>query len=165
MSWTDIRVAELRRLAAERLTASEIAAALGGVSKNSVISKCHREGVMLLSGRNPPRSNGPRKRRPSFSYGKRATSAAPPAFKPGTLPPESAAPPTAKMLPLLELTARTCKWPIGHPGTAGFGFCGVDKPAGSPLPYCTAHAVLAYRPAETRRSAQRAAAFIERRAA
>ena len=79
MSWTDARVAELRRLASERLTATEIAAALGGVSRRAVIGKCYRDDIPLLSGRvGPPRS---RKRRPRFSYGKRATSA-PPAFKP-----------------------------------------------------------------------------------
>ncbi|PZO79133.1 MAG: GcrA cell cycle regulator [Mesorhizobium amorphae] len=42
MNWTDERVELLRRLWSEGLSASQIAAQLGGVSRNAVIGKVHR---------------------------------------------------------------------------------------------------------------------------
>src|SRR5690606_23957651 len=39
MTWTDERVERLRKLWADGLTASQIASALGGVSRNAVIGK------------------------------------------------------------------------------------------------------------------------------
>src|SRR6185312_5056435 len=42
MNWTDERVETLRKLWAEGLSASQIAAQLGGVSRNAVIGKVHR---------------------------------------------------------------------------------------------------------------------------
>lgn len=61
MSWTDERVEMLKKLWAEGLSASQIAAKLGGVSRNAVIGKVHR---LKLSGRaKTPKSNAPRIRR------------------------------------------------------------------------------------------------------
>ena len=54
MAWTDERVARLSKLWAEGLSASQIAADLGGVSRNAVIGKVHRLG---LSGRAKPGGN------------------------------------------------------------------------------------------------------------
>src|SRR5512145_792177 len=48
MAWTDERVELLKKLWAEGLTASQIAARLGGVTRNAVVGKVHRLG---LSGR------------------------------------------------------------------------------------------------------------------
>ncbi|WP_306119992.1 MULTISPECIES: GcrA family cell cycle regulator [unclassified Roseitalea] len=48
MSWTDDRVELLKKLWTEGLSASQIAAKLGGVSRNAVIGKVHR---LKLSGR------------------------------------------------------------------------------------------------------------------
>ena len=42
MAWTDERIGELKRMWDEGLTASQIAEALGGVSRNAVIGKAHR---------------------------------------------------------------------------------------------------------------------------
>ncbi|MEO1700865.1 MAG: GcrA family cell cycle regulator [Pseudomonadota bacterium] len=42
MSWTDERVETLKKLWADGLSASQIAAKLGGVSRNAVIGKVHR---------------------------------------------------------------------------------------------------------------------------
>ncbi|TMJ76370.1 MAG: GcrA cell cycle regulator, partial [Alphaproteobacteria bacterium] len=62
MTWTDERVETLKRLWAEGLSASQIAAALGGVTRNAVIGKVHRLG---LSGRaKAPSSAAPRPRKP-----------------------------------------------------------------------------------------------------
>ena len=48
MAWTDDRVATLRKMWADGQSASQIATALGGVTRNAVIGKVHRLG---LSGR------------------------------------------------------------------------------------------------------------------
>ena len=45
MSWTDERVEMLKKLWADGLSASQIAAKLGGVSRNAVIGKVHRLGL------------------------------------------------------------------------------------------------------------------------
>lgn len=42
IGWTDARVATLKDLALQGFSASQIAAALGGVSRNAVIGKMHR---------------------------------------------------------------------------------------------------------------------------
>lgn len=38
---------------------------------------------------------------------------------------------------LLDLTAHTCRWPVGNPGEPDFFYCGAEPLAG--LPYCAAH--------------------------
>ena len=50
MGWTDERVELLKNLWAEGLSASQIAAELGGITRNAVIGKVHRLG---LSGQIP----------------------------------------------------------------------------------------------------------------
>ena len=61
MSWTDERVELLKKLWADGLSASQIAAELGGITRNAVIGKVHRLG---LSGRaKSPSSSAPRPRK------------------------------------------------------------------------------------------------------
>ena len=63
MSWTDERVELLKKLWADGLSASQIAAELGGITRNAVIGKVHRLG---LSGRAKSSSSAsPRPRRRS----------------------------------------------------------------------------------------------------
>ncbi|MBY0581940.1 MAG: GcrA family cell cycle regulator [Sphingomonas sp.] len=45
MSWTDERIETLRKMWEKGMTASQIAEALGGVSRNAVIGKAHRLGL------------------------------------------------------------------------------------------------------------------------
>ncbi|MEX2450935.1 MAG: GcrA family cell cycle regulator [Rhodospirillales bacterium] len=45
---------------------------------------------------------------------------------------------------IFDLTAKTCRWPTGHPGDPDFGFCCADAVAGRP--YCAAHCKRAYAP-------------------
>lgn len=59
----------------------------------------------------------------------------------------------AKKLTLMELTERTCKWPIGDPATADFWFCGLGTQAGKP--YCEAHVGVAFQPMSSRRDRRR----------
>ncbi|MBC7478110.1 MAG: GcrA cell cycle regulator [Pseudorhodobacter sp.] len=59
----------------------------------------------------------------------------------------------AKKLKLMELTERTCKWPIGDPATEDFWFCGLPSVAGKP--YCEAHVGVAFQPMSARRDRRR----------
>lgn len=61
-----------------------------------------------------------------------------------------------EVIPLLAITSRHCKWPIGDPSSDGFGFCG--RRPGLNLPYCYDHAAVAYREGSTGSKAQAAAA-------
>src|ERR1700691_4762226 len=45
MSWTDERVELLKKLWSDGLSASQIAAELGGITRNAVIGKVHRLGL------------------------------------------------------------------------------------------------------------------------
>ena len=60
---------------------------------------------------------------------------------------------TAKKISLMELTERTCKWPIGDPATSKFWFCGLPSQAGKP--YCEAHVSVAFQPMSSRRDRRR----------
>ncbi|MEM7489334.1 MAG: GcrA family cell cycle regulator [Pseudomonadota bacterium] len=60
---------------------------------------------------------------------------------------------TAKKISLMELTERTCKWPIGDPATAKFWFCGLPVQTGKP--YCEAHVSVAFQPMSSRRDRRR----------
>ncbi len=59
----------------------------------------------------------------------------------------------AKKLNLMELTERTCKWPIGDPATDDFWFCGLPVQQGKP--YCEAHVGVAFQPMSSRRDRKR----------
>lgn len=59
----------------------------------------------------------------------------------------------AKRLSLMELTERTCKWPVGDPATDDFWFCGLPSVAGKP--YCEAHVGVAFQPMSARRDRRR----------
>ena len=140
MSWTDERVEGLKKMWAEGKSASQIAKDLGGVTRNAVIGKVHRLG---LSNRAGASTSAPEKKPSRASSSKPAartkTSQSPrcrgrgrppanPSCQPGglcrrSLPQTRSAQrrsenvrkveKTAKKIGLLELTERTCKWPIG----------------------------------------------------
>ena len=59
----------------------------------------------------------------------------------------------AKKLTLMELTERTCKWPVGDPATDDFWFCGLPVQQGKP--YCEAHVGVAFQPMSARRDRKR----------
>ncbi len=59
----------------------------------------------------------------------------------------------AKKISLMELTERTCKWPIGDPATDDFYFCGLPVQQGKP--YCEAHVGVAFQPMSSRRDRRR----------
>lgn len=170
MGWTEERVELLKKLWAEGLSASQIAAQLGGVSRNAVIGKVHR---LKLSGRARSTSSAPRaKKAPRASSGGTRTpsragsgrSMSAPTIGATALKPQYVAEavaeaelrpiedivvPIPRKLTLVELTDRTCKWPIGDPLNEDFHFCGHDSDESSP--YCTYHARLAFQPNVDRR--------------
>src|SRR5262249_23302125 len=158
MTWTDERVETLKKLWTEGLSASQIAAELGGITRNAVIGKVHRLG---LSGRaKSPSSAAPRPRkarphshmlrvsRPSI----RGNTALAQAYELEIeLEPELVdnVIPLGQRRTLLELNEETCRWPIGDPGHPDFFFCGGQTITG--LPYCAYHSRVAYQPAHLRR--------------
>ena len=96
MSWTDERIATLKKMWEGGSTASQIAEELGGVSRNAVIGKAHRLG--LKSRPSPVKANdkkkkAPAKKPPAKPAAKKA--AAKPAAKPVAKPAAKPAAPTA----------------------------------------------------------------------
>ena len=158
MSWTDERVEMLKKLWADGLSASQIAAELGGITRNAVIGKVHRLG---LSGRaKSPSSAVPRARKPRTHS--QMLRVARPAMRGNTAlahayeyevesEPELVdnVIPIGQRRTLLELTEATCRWPIGDPGSTDFFFCGGQSLTN--LPYCAYHSRVAYQPANARR--------------
>ncbi len=161
MSWTDDRVATLTKLWADGLSASQIAAELGGVTRNAVIGKVHRLG---LSGRAKPANTSARKlKTPTRNGG--GYNARPRAIRTTggrTAPSAPIRPviedipvPECKKLDLVDLSEKTCKWPHGDPATNDFHFCG-NSPK-EDAPYCEYHCRMAYQTVTDRRRAKRAA--------
>lgn len=175
MSWTDERVSRLAKLWAEGLSASQIAADLGGVTRNAVIGKVHRLG---LSGRAKPagKSGAATRRKPAAraasggnGNGGAATGGGHTrtrqttrtvgntvikvefeeevAFQPK--PVEELEMPVSRKLTLMQLTEATCKWPNGDPTMPGFSFCGHSTK--DDKPYCEFHNKLAFQPPSDRR--------------
>ena len=154
MSWTDERVELLKKLWADGLSASQIAAELGGITRNAVIGKVHRLG---LSGRaKSPSSTSPRPRKARSSGMMRVSR---PTMRGNTAlayeyelepEPELIDIPLEQRKTLLQLTEKTCRWPVGDPGSSEFYFCGGDSV--NDLPYCSYHSRIAYQPAHERRN-------------
>lgn len=172
MNWTDERVEKLKRLWAEGLSASQIAAQLGGVSRNAVIGKVHR---LNLPGRAKSGSSqtvrstkrAASQQRPAAFTARVATRTVTrtagatvmkeeieiDAFEQQEMvPAANVVVPISRRLVLTELTERTCKWPMGDPLKEDFCFCGNDSPDNTP--YCTYHQRLAYQPSGERRRAR-----------
>ncbi|MDR7143484.1 GcrA family cell cycle regulator [Rhizobium sp. BE258] len=177
MNWTDERVEKLKKLWSEGLSASQIAAQLGGVSRNAVIGKVHR---LALPGRAKAGGNATAARAPKRTaaapraptYASRLATTRTVTRQQGATmlkeeieidvmeemeyrPAKNVIVPISRRLGLTELTERTCKWPVGDPLKDDFHFCGCESPDSSP--YCTYHQRLAYQPVnERRRAAARA---------
>ena len=162
MSWTDERVEQLKKLWADGLSASQIAAELGGITRNAVIGKVHRLG---LSGRAKSSSSGaprPRKARSPahmLRIGRGAIRGNTALAHAYDLEIEAEPELLDNIIPigqrrtLLELNEQTCRWPVGDPGSTDFFFCGGNAIMG--LPYCGYHARIAYQPAADRRRDRR----------
>jgi GcrA cell cycle regulator len=60
---------------------------------------------------------------------------------------------SAPRISLMELTEKTCKWPVGDPATDDFWFCVLGVQQGKP--YCEAHVGVAFQPMSSRRDRRR----------
>lgn len=160
LTWSDDRVEQLKKLWEAGLSASQIAAELGNVTRNAVIGKVHRLG---LSGRAKSPSSAaprPRKARPAQHMMRvsrpisRGNTALAQAFEveaePDPVTYDNVVP-MSQRLSLLELNEATCHWPVGDPSSPDFFFCGGRTLSG--LPYCAQHSRVAYQPASDRRRA------------
>ncbi len=179
MGWTEERVGILKKLWMEGLSASQIAVELGeGVTRNAVIGKVHR---LKLSGRAKPANSNQRARASRTTTragrnagarggnggitGKRRSVSMPVsganALSSSVAEQESPRPsprlepelfiPPAERIGLMELTEKTCKWPIGDPLLDDFHFCGHDASDGAP--YCKFHSRRAYHTLERKKKA------------
>lgn len=169
MNWTDERVELLRKLWSEGLSASQIAAQLGSVTRNAVIGKVHR---LKLSSRGRTTAAPARQKKASpvvgvtksvaraatvsravtTSIGATALQAqfdVEPIARFQPRPIENVVVPISRRLQLVELSERTCKWPNGDPLSEDFSFCGNDSAETGP--YCGYHARIAFQPASERR--------------
>jgi len=173
MNWTDERVEKLKKLWSEGLSASQIAAQLGGVSRNAVIGKVHRlslpgrakAGGTTAAARPKRATSAPR----APNYAARAVTRTVTRTAGATVLKEEVAVdlvaeqdlvldtnivvPMSRRLELTQLTERTCKWPIGDPATEDFWFCGLQSLPGKP--YCEAHVGVAFQPMSARRDRRR----------
>ena len=160
MSWTDERVERLSKLWMEGRSASRIAAELGnGVSRNAVIGKIHRLG---LSARNPVAAGlepGREKPKVVAKTEPRVTAPSEPAAvsapKPFGAALSEVVIPLSDRVTIMELRETMCRWPLGDPTSAEFRFCGCR--AATNLPYCSAHARVAFQPIAERRRVERVA--------
>jgi len=175
MNWTDERVETLKKLWSEGLSASQIAASLGGVSRNAVIGKVHR---LKLSSRGRTTAAPARQKKTTKVAAATMSSVAKSTSRVATqarsmpvtmganalavqfdaepvahqyIRPvhDNVVVPISRRLRLVELTERTCKWPNGDPLAEDFSFCGTES--GDTGPYCKYHAKLAFQPASERR--------------
>ena len=157
MMWTDERVELLKKLWTDGLSASQIAAELGGITRNAVIGKVHRLG---LSGRaKSPTSAAPRPRKPRppgmmrlARPAMRGNTALAPMYEQDVeAEPEMVENiiPIGQRCTLLELNEEKCHWPVGDPGQPDFYFCGGKTNTGTP--YCGYHGRVAYQPPAARR--------------
>lgn len=162
--WTDERIAALKKLYGDGLSASKIADALGCESRNAVIGKIHRLG---LSGRARAaavaKKTEPRKRGQKGDHGGgmvqrirlRAERQAKEVAKPAPAPAPKVkratliSAPSIEAgeiigIPLVDLPSNGCRFAV-TPDTAAPGehlFCGAVRVTGEP--YCAAHCRRAY---------------------
>ena len=175
MIWTDERVSLLKKLWSEGISAAQIAAQMGDITRSSVIGKAHRLEL-------PSRGKGTnyfkvdratRGCRKTTKISRSLGSAANTKLA-ATVPmvvskhecsisapvetndhkdlrrkDDDMVVPISLKLELVQLNDSTCKWPKGNPWDEDFSFCGndIDKKG----PYCTYHSRIAYQPVQQRR--------------
>lgn len=137
-TWTDTRIALLKKLWPTGISCAQIAAQLGGVTRNAVIGKVTRLGLerrwlALRSARKPkPHRKTVTKIMNGGVFKVNAPVPLPEVQSDVDIP-------AAQRRTLQQLTNSTCRWPIGMPGTPGFFFCGAPADCEGQRPYCDRH--------------------------
>ena len=152
MSWTDEKIAELKRLWLEGKSTGEIGKIIG-MSKNAVVGKAHRLG--LESRPSPIKRNEDVKdvKAAAAKVGKAEKTlksgkaekgdSADKAGEVGSAAKKSGSKVDAgKGVTLVDLNMHTCRWPIGDPKDPDFHFCGKEVELGKP--YCEEHLAQAF---------------------
>jgi GcrA cell cycle regulator len=155
-SWNDERVELLKRLWADGLHASVIAARLGGISRNAVIGKVHRIGLpgrvtnsmskshyARIGGLKRTRNAGQQRRAkkpkphpaPSMGANKRYIVKD---QRPDHSPPPDPIVPENERRGVADVHENQCRYPYGDPGEPDFHFCNRKKKQG--LSWCELHA-------------------------
>lgn len=148
--WSEERERRLIALVATERRVIDVAEKLG-CTKNAVIGKIgrlKRAGVLRethwlwSADRKGAEVRWPRLRRRSPRPRIKPEPPPPKEPPPMTRPPEPWEPHLIPAFPMrqltiMQLTDRTCRWPVGDPGTPGFFFCGNDTPV--ERPYCPVH--------------------------
>lgn len=161
ITWTADRVARLRELHKEGFSCSQMAAAIGGVSRNAVIGKLHRLGVVTPLDREAAnaRRDIERRRRSRLAkeaHAKRMARAAIERQRRGSVPhsmlqqeplPLSEPAPDSKRLTFADLNFKVCGWIDGDP-RAMHSYCGHDVLHGSR--YCEHHHAVSHQPLKPR---------------
>lgn len=124
-------------------SAANIASNIGhGTTRNAVIGKLHRMGLSAMRVQSPVNRSSSKRRNQKPHLTPRPTVPRP-SVEPVDIPDDDYAP-ASERVKLLDLTNRSCRWPIGDPQHSDFAFCGKHKFHG--LPYCEHHARKAYQP-------------------
>jgi GcrA cell cycle regulator len=169
MGWTDERIAMLRKLWLDGLSAGQIAKQLGGVTRNAVIGKVHRLGL-VSTGRAAPSTpflRAPKAPKPARPIEQKPRAALPKSTQAST----SAAVATPHVfvdriespgsMTILTSSKYRCKWPIGDPSSDGFSLCGRGINHDRKGPYCEEHDIVAFQPS-TKKYASSGAAELAR---
>ena len=164
-TWTDERVELLKKLWTDGLSASQIAAELGNVTRNAVIGKVHRLGLSGRAKDAKPAGAAARPRKATRAPSAPAPIAPQPhnnnvvmapiplqavaAEEPVVFAEDEIAIPMSERVTIMDLRESMCRWPMGDPTKPEFRFCGARSITG--LPYCTHHARIAYQPVADRK--------------
>ncbi|NNU16485.1 global cell cycle regulator GcrA-like protein [Parvularcula sp. ZS-1/3] len=146
MAWTEERVEELKKLWSEGHSASQIAARMGGVTRNAVIGKVHRLGLSGRAAPAKPKTVTTEVREAVATAAPERERRAPVRSVLRDLPPIGDF--GSDRLTVSSIGTDQCKWPIGDPASEDFHFCG--QSAGGGKPYCAYHAQLAFQPSTSR---------------
>lgn len=163
--WTEIRVTVASALYNSGLSAAQVAAMIGGVSRNAVIGKMHRAEAAdpkrklpcgstdQAKGVRQPRRRRVRTRGAVVRFGEPA--------KERPIPPSvvDVQIPAEQRRTLDQLNDTCCHWPVGDPREKDFFFCGAPKVDDADVPYCPSHQFRSRLPDSARRK-PKSAAFV-----
>ena len=177
MAWTEERVEILKERWGQGLPAAKIAEELGDVTRNAVIGKIFRLGLSNKA-RKRGAANAPDELEPAEegtpdvsqieAVQEQTAGADSQELTESAAEDEAPDGPQVKAedavsdiatarlaeeaspkLNLMQLTEKTCKWPIGDPSKAEFWFCGHPSQPGKP--YCEPHNKIAAQPFTSKR--------------